>query len=70
VIEVHLYNYQLRLADGEDVGTIGTNRAHEAGNTVIAHGNRRYRVTAVVPIEHVADFIDGPTRGILEVQPL
>jgi hypothetical protein len=67
---VHLFSYELRLADGDDTGTIATNQAFEAGDTVIAHGNRHYRVTAVVPIERVAEFIDGPTRGILEVEPL
>jgi hypothetical protein len=67
---MHLYTYELRLEDGEDAGMIASNAAHQAGDTVIAHGNRRYTVTAVVPVERVAEFIDGPTRGILEVAPL
>jgi hypothetical protein len=67
---VHLYSYELRLADGDDAGTIAVNENFQVGDVVIAHGNRRYRVTAAVPIELVAEFIDGPTRGILEVEPI
>lgn len=48
---MHLYSYQLRLVDGEDAGTIATNAVHRVGATVIAHANRRYGVTAVMPIE-------------------
>jgi hypothetical protein len=66
---VHLFTFELRLADGDDAGTIATNEALRVGDVAIAHGNRRYRVTAVVPVERVAEFIDGPTRGILEVEP-
>jgi hypothetical protein len=29
-----------------------------------------YRVTAVVPVERVAEFVDAPTNGVLEVEPL
>jgi hypothetical protein len=33
------------------------------------HGNTRWRVTAVVPLERIAEFIDRPLAGILEVEP-
>jgi hypothetical protein len=66
-MEMHLYAYGLRLANGDDAGTIATNRAFRVGDTVIAHGNRRYRVTCCRA--GPPSSIDGPARGILEVEP-
>jgi hypothetical protein len=37
------------------------------GDTVIARGNRRYRVVSVIPVERVSEFIDEPAGGVLEV---
>jgi hypothetical protein len=42
----------------------------QVGDTLIAYGNVHYRVTAVVPVERVAEFVDAPTNGVLEVEPL
>jgi hypothetical protein len=33
-------------------------------------GNRRYRVTATLPVERMAEFVDEPLYGVLEVEPL
>jgi hypothetical protein len=33
-------------------------------------GNRRYRVTAVIPLATIGEFVDGATCGLLEVEPL
>jgi hypothetical protein len=37
---------------------------------LIADGNRRFRVTAVVPLERISEFVDGALNGVLEVEPL
>jgi hypothetical protein len=44
---------------------------------VIAHGNRRYRVVSVIPVERISEFVerisefvDEPAGGVLEVEPL
>lgn len=42
----------------------------QPGDELRAAGNVRYRVTAVIPIERVAEFIDRPLVGILEVESL
>jgi len=33
-------------------------------------GGRRYRFTAVVPLGRIAEFVDDPENGVLEVEPL
>jgi len=37
---------------------------------VIAHGNERFRVVSVIPVERMAEFVDEPAGGVLEVEPL
>lgn len=37
---------------------------------VIGEGNRRYVVTAVIPLPTIGEFVDGATCGLLEVEPL
>jgi hypothetical protein len=65
------YRFELRLADGDDAGSLKTNEGNwQVGDTLIAYGNVHYRVTAVVPVERVAEFVDAPTNGVLEVEPL
>jgi hypothetical protein len=59
------------MADGDDAGTFETSSSDwKVGDTVIADGNRRYKVTAVVPLEKIAEFVDGALNGVLEVEPL
>jgi hypothetical protein len=62
---------ELRLADGDDAGTFETSSSDwKVGDTLIADGNRRYRVTAIVPLERLAEFVDGAENGVLEVEPV
>jgi hypothetical protein len=42
----------------------------QPGDTVYAHGGRRYRVTAVIPIERIAESVDKQSNGVLEVEPI
>jgi len=64
-----MFRYELKLQDGDDAGTSESTRCDwQAGEELRAAGNVRYRVTAVVPIERVAEFIDKPLTGLLEVE--
>jgi hypothetical protein len=40
------------------------------GDTVRLDGNRPVRVTATIPLERIAEFVDEPLNGVLEVEPL
>jgi hypothetical protein len=42
----------------------------QSGYAVIAHGNRRYQVVSVVPVERLSEFVDEPADGVLEVERL
>jgi hypothetical protein len=66
------FKYELRLADGDDAGTLETAASEnwKVGDTLIADGNRRYRVTAVLAPERLAEFVDGVENGVLEVERL
>jgi hypothetical protein len=65
------FSFELRLADGDDAGTFETSASDwKVGDTLIADGNRRYRVTAVLAPERLAEFVDGVENGVLEVEPL
>jgi hypothetical protein len=37
---------------------------------VIAQGNQWFRVVWVIPVERMAEFVDEPAGGVLEVEPL
>ena len=65
------FKYELKFADGDDAGSFESTRCDwKAGDELRAAGNVRYRVTAVVPLELVAEFIDRQLAGILEVERL
>jgi hypothetical protein len=65
------FRYELRYADGEDAGSIETSETRwQSGDTLIGHGNRHYRVAAVIPIGRVEEFVEKPLAGVLEVEPL
>jgi hypothetical protein len=65
------FAFELRLADGDDAGTFQTSASDwKVGDTLIADGNRHYRVTAVIPLEKIAEFVDGASNGVLEVEPV
>lgn len=66
-----MFRFELRLADGDDAGTFETSSSDwKVGNTLIADGNRRYKVTAIIPLERIAEFVDGALNGVLEVEPV
>jgi len=59
------------VSDGEILESFETAQASwRTGDEVIAHGNRRYRVVSVIPVERLAEFVDEPIGGVLEVEPL
>jgi hypothetical protein len=64
--------FELKTADGDDAGTLRTSEGNwQPGDIVIAPGNCRYKVTAVVPLAAVEEFVvDGATAGLLEVEPV
>jgi hypothetical protein len=65
------FAFELRLADGDDAGTFQTSASDwKVGDTLIADGNRHYRVTAVILLEKIAEFVDGASNGVLEVEPV
>ncbi len=66
-----MFKYELRLADGDDAGTFDTADAGiQPGDQIRADGNRLYRVTAVVAVERIGEFVDAAESGVLEVEPL
>ena len=66
-----MFRFELRLADGDDAGSFDNSAADwKVGDTLIADGNRRYRVTAVLAPERLAEFVDGALNGVLEVEPV
>jgi hypothetical protein len=65
------FRFELVSPDGDSVGSIETNELNlQAGDTVDARGGRRYRVTAVIPLALIQEFVDEPENGVLEVEPL
>jgi len=66
-----MFRYELKTADGDDAGSFESSRCDwQAGDELRAAGNIRYRVTAVIPHELVAEFVDSPLTGLLEVERL
>lgn len=62
--------YELRLADGDDAGTYETNLSDwQVGSEFIGHGNIHYRITAMIPLPLIEEFVDGPPAEIWEVEP-
>ena len=65
------YRFELVSRDGEILGSFETSEQRwQAGDTVIAHGNQWFRVVWVIPVERMAEFVDEPAGGVLEVEPL
>ena len=66
-----MFKFELRLADGDDAGSFETSASEgQVGDTLIADGSRRYRVTAELAPEWLAEFVDGDENGVLRVEPL
>ena len=64
------FRYTLRLDDGGDAGEVELNQTANAGEEIRISGNRRMLVRVVVPTERLAEFVDRPIYGILEVEPI
>ncbi|MGZ4339143.1 MAG: hypothetical protein ACXVQ3_03710 [Gaiellaceae bacterium] len=65
------YRFELVSSGGDILGSLETSEQRwQTGDTVIAHGNQRFRVVSVIPVERLAEFIDEPVGGALEVEPL
>jgi hypothetical protein len=51
--------YELRFPDGADAGTFETNVYDwQVGDVFHANGNRVLRITAIVPVATMGEFID------------
>ena len=64
--------YELRFADGSDAGTFETTVPDwKVGDEFIGNGNRHYRITAMIPVARVGEFIDADdgTAEVWEVEP-
>ena len=44
--------------------------ASPASLELILADNRHFRVTGTISVEHIAEFVDRPTYGLIEVEPL
>jgi hypothetical protein len=65
------YRVELVSRDGEILGSFQTSEQRwQAGDEVIAHGTQRFRVVSVIPVERMAEFVDEPEGGVLEVEPI
>jgi len=65
------YTFELKTRDGDDAGTLRTSEGNwQPGDVVIAQGNRRYKVTAVVSLARLEEFVDGALAGLIEVEPV
>lgn len=66
-----MFRYELKTADGDDAGTYESGRCDwQPGDVFIGHGNTRWRIKTVVPLERIGEFVDKPSAGLWEVEPL
>jgi hypothetical protein len=62
--------FRLVSACGDTLGSIESSEQHwQPGDELHANG-LGYRVTAVISLERLAEFVDEPGNGLLEVEPL
>ena len=65
------FKFELVSSDGDNLGSIETSEANWcAGDEVIGHGNTHYWVVSVIPLARIAEYVDDPLNGVLEVEPL
>lgn len=61
------FKFEFRTVDGDEAGSFETAVPNwQTGDTLIASGNVRYRVTAVLPLGRIAEFVDRPLNRVLE----
>ena len=65
------FKFELVSSDGDSLGSIETSEANwRVGDALIGHGNTRYRIVSVIPLARIAEYVDDPLNGVLEVEPL
>ncbi len=64
------FRYQLRDPMGDDLGDAEYGYQPVVGDTIHIAGNQRMRVRAVMPGERLAEFVDRPIYGLLEIEPI
>jgi hypothetical protein len=65
------FKFELVSRDGDSIGSFESAEQNwQPGDDLLAHGNVRYRVVSVVPLERIAEFVDEPMNGVLEVEPI
>ena len=69
VAVTHLF--RLVSAEGDTLGSLELAVPdRQPGDTVTAADDVQYRVRSVIPLERIAEFVDEPLYGVLEVEPL
>jgi hypothetical protein len=63
--------YRLTYTDGEDAGEAELPASSiRIGDEIRIDSNALVRVTKVVPVERIGEFVDGAVYGLLEVEPV
>ena len=63
--------FRLVSAGGDTLGSLESAVPDwQAGDTVAVADDVQYRVRSVIPLERIAEFVDDPLHGVLEVEPL
>jgi hypothetical protein len=64
------FGFRLVSGDGGTLGTIDSvDPNFQPGDLIVLDGVG-YWVRSVIPMERIAEFIDAPAHGLLEVEPL
>ena len=65
------FKFELVSSGGDTLGGFESAIPNwQAGDTLIAAGNVRYRVTAVIPVERFSELVDEPLNGVIAVELL
>jgi hypothetical protein len=65
-----IFSFHLVTSCGDTLGSIQSADPHfRPGDTVVLD-DTGYWVRSVIPLERIAEYIDAPANGLLEVEPL
>lgn len=65
------FRYALHLQDGEDAGVFESRVCDWGlGDEFIGDGNARWRIVSVIPLPRIEEFVERPTHGAWQVEPL
>ena len=65
------YRFELVSSDGDSLGSIESSDLNlQPGDELLSSWNLPYRIVSVIPLERIAEFVDEPVNGVLEVEPL